>query len=355
MKITAQARKDKGMKSVGILTLYRVRNLGACLQAMATKRVIEEQGNEAIFIRAYGIKMSWNLFRGDMGKIRPWNIPFLIEKDLKFRSFFKQYKEITLDKINDVDGVVVGSDSIWISGYGNCTIPDCFFGNVNCDNIRAYAPSVGGSYDLRNYKKINLSYLDRIKTITVRDELTKKFVQDCTGQCAKIVLDPTLLVNWNDIAKKHTPKERKKYIAIYGPVPLDILSEIKRFSLEKECKLINLGAFNRRLRDNRAVDPYEFIGYISGAEYVFTSMFHGVLICLSLNKEFKYMPIMKNRTEKLQSVFKKMELGEDIIYDNCLDNQGTFVWKNALDYTNINNILKIERRRTKEMFKEWFG
>ena len=43
------------MDKVGIITLMHVRNIGAVLQAYATKCIIEEAGFEPIFIRAYGI------------------------------------------------------------------------------------------------------------------------------------------------------------------------------------------------------------------------------------------------------------------------------------------------------------
>ncbi len=343
------------MKTVGIVTLYKVRNLGACLQAIATKRVLNELNVQTVYVKSYGKEMAWELFKGDMGTFRPWYIPSLIMKDLKFRLFFKVFNEISIEDINgNVDGIVIGSDSIWVSSYGKLSLPAAFWGDIDCNNIRAYAPSVGGAYDMSQYASYNIECLKKIKAITVRDEYTRDFVNKSIGYNADIVLDPTLLVDWGDIAKQYKPRIKRDYIVIYGPLSIDDLNEVKKFATKTGCQLINIGSFNRRIKYNRIVNPYEFVGYIGAAKYVFTSMFHGVMLCLSLNKNFKYIPTMKNRSEKLKSTFDVLNIDTKVVYFGKTDDNGQFIWGGYLDYNLINLRLCEERNKSRKLFREWF-
>ena len=98
--------------NIGVLTLYKVRNLGACLQATAMKLLIEGYGHHVYFLKGYDSDFARQLFKNDTGGIRPWNIPFLIQKEIKFRKCFKTFSETELYESEKMNGVIIGSDSL---------------------------------------------------------------------------------------------------------------------------------------------------------------------------------------------------------------------------------------------------
>ena len=80
---------------IGIVTLCRVRNYGACLQAYAMKQILESKGHEVRFVEAYDSEFARELLHNDLGKIRLWYIPYLTHKEIKYRIFFNNWNIVS--------------------------------------------------------------------------------------------------------------------------------------------------------------------------------------------------------------------------------------------------------------------
>lgn len=331
------------MMNIGILTLYKVRNLGACLQATAMKSIIESYGHRVSFLDGYDSEFAKQLFKNDMGRMKLWTLPFRIKKENKFRKYFKTFPEAGLCESEKMDGVIIGSDSLWIADYGKDPMPAAFFGNVNCDVVCSYAPSVGGKYDLSKYTSDQLGALDKIKYITVRDSVSREFVREVTGKDCSIVIDPTLLCNWNDCLKNIGEKPNKNdYVLTYGGFDKKTANAINQFARRENIKVINVGTFNRWFKRNIAVSPDEFIRYIAGARYVITSMFHGVMLSVALCKEFQYISVDPNRDIKISTLIDSLDLRTVMLKKQDIRAENLFT--KEIDFSQVSARLDILRR-----------
>ncbi|MDD3414645.1 MAG: polysaccharide pyruvyl transferase family protein [Lachnospiraceae bacterium] len=340
------------MSKVGILTLYHVRNIGACLQAYAMKEKLEAQGNDVFFIKGYDTKFAFQLLKGDVGSVRPWSIPFLLKRELKFQKFFSSFNEASLIESCEFDSIIIGSDSVWIAKYADGFMPECFFGRIDNTNIFSYAPSVGGKYDLSVYGRSQLKALEKLKCITVRDEVTKSFINDAIGKKAELVADPTLLFDWNkfieDTAVPHKIPN-KDYILVYGGFDPKLTNAISLYGKRNNLQIVNVGIYNRRFKNCIAVSPIEFLHFVKKANYVITSMFHGVMLSLAFNKEFRYIAMDPNRDIKLSTILKKLYLENVTIEKNNFDEN--YDWKYKIDYEEVKPLLNEFRKHSNEILK----
>lgn len=344
--------------NIGILTLYKVRNIGACLQATAMKRILESYGHQVFFIEGYDEAFAKQLYKNDMGKARPWTILFRAQKNHKFQSFFSRYPEVDLKKVSDMDGVIIGSDSLWFADYGKIPMPTAFFGDVSCKTICTYAPSVGGEYDLKKYTPQQLDSLLKIHYITVRDSVSQRFVRDITGRDCPIVADPTLLCDWDAYpGQDRKVAVKKKYLMVYGGFDQKTAGVIKNFAKKKGLQVINVGTFNRFFGRNVAVSPDEFLQYIRGASYVITCMFHGVMLSVALGKEFRYVSMDPNRDIKTSTALKRLGLDHTMLKAQDIWVQQD-IFAEPIDYANAKTLLedfRVESRKEIEKMLALMG
>lgn len=297
-------------KQVGIVTLVHVRNIGAVLQAYALKTKIEQFGYDVIFLKVYGKRDALEFFKGDMGSIRPCTIKFLTEKNNKFKTSFSAFSEVTLEKVDlsNLDAIILGSDSIWIPKNGKRYMPKEFFGDINAKKIYSYAASSGGIIDSKLYTEQQKKALKNIDIITVRDSYTQSIINQLIGKNARIVLDPTLLLDWKEEIDKFNfdnPKVTEMpYLVVYGGVSEQTVKKIVLFAKKNNLVVLNIGSYNKLFENNIAVSPFEFLNYIYGAKLVITSMFHGVMLSLSYKKNFIYLSRDKNRDIKISTTMK---------------------------------------------------
>ncbi len=304
------------MKKIGIITLVHVRNVGAVLQAFAMKSILEERGFVVEFLKPYGKKEAFDFFLSDMGSVRPRNIGFLLLKNHKFNQVFslfdeRNYAEASLENYKSI---ILGSDSIWVPKNGNHYMMTKYFGDIEHENVCSYAASTGGISDTGLYSDKQKKALENIRIAGVRDWYTKEFYTEVTGKESEFVLDPTLLIDWKnlDIIKqsKHRFSKGHKYIAVYGGMSDEMICKIRDIAIKKNLDILNIGSYDKRFKNNIAVSPFEFIEYLSNAELVITSMFHGVMLSINMECPFIYYSKDTNRTRKLAYTMENLGFGE---------------------------------------------
>lgn len=374
------------MKKIGIVTILKVNNYGAELQAYATQRILQTMGYDAEIIdylfyknpRHIRTRMSAPTAKLSIKKhLQERLYPIIANwKARKFRDAqnirnakFEQFHADntnqsvcyrTLDELKaadlDYDVIMSGSDQVWNPGTYSCLDPYLLrFGNEEMKRI-AYASSFGVSdipADVVEYYK---ELLSKYSAIGVREDKAVDLVKRLSGKDASLVLDPTLLLNheqWMMVAKPvNVPQS--KYVLIYelGNVPY-----IKQFAkhISKEtglpivriCKNASPEDVEPEITNIIDAGPGEFLTLFDQAEYVVTNSFHGTAFSINFGKQF-YTVIPKGKTNnsRQRSILKLMDCEERLV------NEGTeFPVLKPIDTAKISNLLLEERKKSIKFLK----
>lgn len=123
-------------------------------------------------------------------------------------SCYKTYSELN-DLNMEYDAFVCGSDQIWSP---LCYDSKYFLDFVeNTDKMIAYAPSIGSTkIDDSIIREKMFQHISRFKHLAVREQQGAELIKKLTGHDAKVVLDPTLLMDaaeWDEFASVNAVRE----------------------------------------------------------------------------------------------------------------------------------------------------
>lgn len=315
------------MKKIGIITIVKVNNYGAELQAYALQEKLNLLGYHAEIIDylfyknkdykkehianpfyAYPLKMRIKeFFEPIYNNIRC--IPYWRSKkkrDDAFKAFHEKYtrfSSICYRSYSQLycappqyDVYCVGSDQVWN--------PRCFT-NLNPYFV-SFAPkgkkriSYASSFGVQKlplsvqykYKKL----LIQMDAISVREDVGIKIVNDIAQKKAYKVADPTLLLTIDEwrklVSYDKVPKE--KYVLIYV---LNKSNYIKQIALEIAKKYgfkvvrICKDAYKQDFLSEKIINvldaaPDDFLGLIEKAEIVLTNSFHGTVFSILFKRNF---------------------------------------------------------------------
>ena len=317
---------------IKIITYTFSQNMGAILQAYNLQKYLEKNTKkEVVFTNYQPLKL---YLRENFSFLKKKNIfSFItgIEKLIKIfiwkrRNFKIKRYQSTYDGEESLN--VFGSDEIWNYSNPFFKYQKFYYGYGKSKTKVAYAVSVGSANlnNLDNDLRKNLvKNLSGFKKISVRDTNTKKFIKKILKIDTPIVVDPIFLnknINLSDSKKTI----HKKYILIYGKIKnKNDIKKILSYASKKNLIIISI-IFNNDWADKNiaSIDPWEFQFYIKNSLTVFTSMFHGVMYSVKLNKQFwiSFDPYRKNKLEyflkylKLENRYlnKKTRLDNKINY-----------------------------------------
>jgi hypothetical protein len=308
---------------IKIITYYFTNNYGAQLQALSLyyflksnlSKLIEVsffsyQPKKLIQAEVYGVIKTRNPIKFIWGLIRIFKF-FLWKK--KYNLPYPRNKS-TYGEIN-----IYGSDEIWNFKNRYFKNENYLFGEGNPFIKISYGTSFGWSILSKYEKKQNVYIGALIRSffrISVRDKSSYFIVKKISRRKSKIVVDPTLLLNFYFL-KKIKKREQKKYAIVYGTVFSAIeIKKIKEYCLKRKVKIISIGYYNSWADKNIIyADPKDFIEYLKGSTIVFTSMFHGVVLSTKFKKNFWFTidPIRKN---KLEYFIKKLNIKNRLLNEN---------------------------------------
>lgn len=260
------------MKTVNIITYYNANNYGAFLQAYALMKFLTSNGYEVTF-------------KGMQIDTQKCDNAHTLELCKLLSEAQKVLQVDWSDK--DYDVSIIGSDEVF--NYNNRTygrIPYFNGSNVNSKKIISYAASIGAA----NYKKLLIRNfvrycgLKKLDHVSVRDERTEKFVRIFYKKNISRDVDPTLLV---DFEEEIVHLKFDKYVLVYTyGLKTEHIRFIKKYAGERGLKIIATGAYSPWCDANLVVSPFEWIGLIKNADYIFTSTFHGTIFSLKYHKQF---------------------------------------------------------------------
>lgn len=259
------------------------------------------------------------------------------------------------------DAVVVGSDQVWTP----LSLPNKFYNLLFVDeSVRkiAYASSFGVN-EIPSFQKTATGfYLDRFYKIGVREQRGKELVDNLSHQKAQVVADPTLLLTreeWEDEVKENISetttinKERsegKPYIFCYlissnaeARKQAQILSNQKGLPIITIRHMEQYRKIDETIGDEApyAVDPNDFVRYISHATYVCTDSFHCTVFSIIFHRRFMTFYRTKksdknSRNSRIDSLFNILGIPQEHIYiDNMIPIDAQINWDSVDEKLNV--------------------
>lgn len=338
---------------IGILTLPSHANYGGILQAYALQTVLERHGHEVVIFHTNvdGVR-----------KIPPTIYPLVLIKRLLKKIFvdhstvvfleLKKRKEFSvLTKNNDAfiskyihvyhvknlkaipqanyDAIVVGSDQIWRSEYvrdmWKTGIQDAFLRFALGWKIKrvAYAASFGVDEWLLSSKKTSecKALAQLFDDVSVREASAVKLCSDILGVNAKLVLDPTMLLNANDYIKLI---ENRNLDCVTGELFVYILDETpeKAALIGRVSKELGVAPHTITISNNdnslpvekRIIPPVEaWLKCFYDAKFVVTDSYHGCLFSIIFRKPFVAIGNVKRGMSRFQSLLKLLRIEHHLI------------------------------------------
>lgn len=388
--IKSLLQKNDKCGEVGIITFHNARNYGACLQTFALQKKIEEMGhtvnivdyrpsaienNFGIIIKSRMIAECKSLVSAiKFSILTVLCLPWRTLKENKFISFCSDNYNLTDETYSNIKQIqlaakqnkldykfyIFGSDQIWnpIITEG---VDSVYYGDFAAENSikAAYAASTGSIFPTPEQQNDIKQQLNNLDYISVREAASKKWLSKLTDKEIRIVVDPTLLLKpsvWESYCGKCTIK--KPYILVYVlEHNRNIINMVSALAKEKKMPVVFFDLKNRfgcKAYSKMTADPFEFISYLKGAEYVITNSFHGTVFSIIFQKQFLCVPNKTNPTRMVE-LLKKLGLEKQLAYSsediNLLEKEIDF--KNAHDI--INNLCKESQTYLEEVFSSEGG
>ena len=375
------------MKKIGIVTILKVNNYGAELQAYATQEFLKSMGYEAEIIDYLFYKnpqhkrtrLSKPLFAFPLKKrVAEFVYPLLSDlrnisngktlarRKNRFENFHRlntsmspTYRSIDelYDAEMDYDVYLTGSDQVWNPGIYTSIAPYFLdFAPKGCRRV-AYAASFGVSQipsDAIPYYKKFLSTYD---AIGVREKNGVDLVKDISDKKAQWVLDPTLLLTKDEWLKVASPVEiPKEYILLYELTPCPYIRQLaehvckeRNLSVVRVCKDANKEDKDDAILNITDAGPAEFLYLFVNASMVITNSFHGTAFSINFQRPFyTVLPKRKQNNSRQRSLLELVDLTDRLLVE---DSPFPNAEKWEVDYNKATILLEQERTKSTQFLK----
>lgn len=376
------------MSKIGIITILKVNNYGAELQAYATQAILNANGYDAEIIDYLFYKNPLHIrtpkskptFKFGFKKVlAEWGYPIKnyiasafskgndATRKKRFEMFHTDNTKMSdcyrsIDELYNADlkydTYVVGSDQVWNPGIYSSLLPYMLAFAPEGKKKVAYASSFGVSTIEKSQQEFYKEHLSKFSAISVREKNAVELVKDLSGRDATWVLDPTLLLNkeeWMKVAK-YPYEVKKNYILVYELIPSPYIMELaKAMSQEKGLAIVRLCKNAAPESKEKGVisitdaGPAEFIGLFANASMIITNSFHGTAFSINFEKEFYTVtPLHKQNNSRQQSLLGLFSLNERLLLEGTDINTIT---RTPIDYTQISTIVEREREKSINFLK----
>lgn len=344
---------------IGIITIHKSPNYGACLQAYALWKYLEQKGNDCEIIDLYrpyqeeyvpskrfqrmrqhtsfvsrckqAIKKMLGLNKGKAGKLFSDNAKLKFDKFNSQIKYSRAYKGIDEFYANPpiYDLYVSGSDQLWNPTQPYCLEPYFLTFVPNGGRKISYATSIGIT-DLTDEEKHKFKdWLSSYDAISVRELQAEKLLESfITDHVISQVPDPTFLLDveeWKKLAV--SPDINEKYILLFTLQWSPVLVEYcKRLSAESGLLLVVLTQIQPQNNGGGYIPvtdagPKEFIGYIANAEMVITDSFHCTVfsIIMGVKNFYTYISPSNGRGSRITDLFDSFGLQNHLLNSDLKD------------------------------------
>ena len=345
-------------KKIGLVTWYdRGGNYGSTLQAFATQTFLENSGYECELINykpeSHNVKKSIKeilkkmyLFLFNKKVLKKWKkIKIWIKNNINESKKITTYRE--LEKYaRDYCVTICGSDQIW-NNANNIVNPFNYLQFVNKKKRIAYAPSIARDYIDEKIKDTFKKYVNEIKYLSIREQQGATLIKDIVGREAKVVLDPTLLLNKEEWKMKIPDVDEKlvnePYIFVYFLSKNDEnFKEVEEFAKKNGLKIVTTPMIYDNNKLAYEADCSEFLNLINNAKYVATDSFHGVVFSINFEKEFVVFKRFKDEYKETQNsriynILNELELNSRLVTS---ENNINKVLEETINYSDVKKVLE---------------
>lgn len=320
---------------IGILTFHASHNYGSMLQAYALQTILKKMGHESwiLNLRTPAQKflimpqLEWKHPKSSILRLlkMPKTSILLQRKYNRFESFLKNNLQCTkeystredmCESLRDkhLDAFIVGSDQIWNTNCSDFNTAYLLDFNLPGRKI-AYAPSLGLHPETLKEKDKNLlaQFIPKFNFLSTREERGAKVIKEITGLTAKVVLDPTLLLEKKDYSSlyKKTPIIKENYIFYYSPIDQpEIFQKALLLSHATGLKIVTTQYQSYYKGENiihiNDCGPCEFLNILNFSHYTIGKSFH--LLAFSLIFEKEFFIITGATDSRVINILKPLEL-----------------------------------------------
>ena len=189
----------------------------------------------------------------------------------------------------------------------------------------------------------------------MRDENSRKIVQELTGKDPVCHLDPVLVYDY----PANLPETKAKiphdpYMILYGysgRFNKEEAGEIRKYAKRKGLKILCIGGIQSCGDKFIDCSPFEIFEYFKYAESVVTDTFHGTIFSVVTQKKFATF-VRKNgygNSEKLMDLLKRLGLERQIVTDTKKLGK---ILNLTVAYEPVAEKIKKERKRSYSYLKE---
>lgn len=375
------------MKKVGIITIQKSSNYGACLQCYALFKYVESLGYncEIIDLHRPGVKHQkycaskrFVSSRYSIKKVIIERIKKLCGKNIeqiyprsvirmdKIHNFNERMKYsrpyVCPDELYDnapvYDIYISGSDQLWNPTMNYCIEPYFLTFAPKGSKKISYATSIGVA-DLQEKEKQSYKiWLSDYSHISVREKTAQQLLSSFVGKTIEQVLDPSFLLTKEEwLSISIDPKISKPYILLFTlEFSERLLQYVNRLKIESGLEVVYLcwrqPVVSLDYIVERDAGIEEFLGYIRNASLVITNSFHGSVfsIILETRNFFSFVGGSK-RGSRIVDLLSQFNLGDHLL-DNNLCQTYDDLSKFIPNYDKIQGLIHKERNRACDFLRK---
>ena len=364
---------------IGIITILKVGNYGAELQAYATQAVLKSLGYDAeiidyLFYKNPDFKpekSSKPSFQHPLKvSIKEFLYPIIVkiriglskakpnERNSRFEQFhkdhtstsptFRNYKELQLN-CPEYDVYLTGSDQVWNPGIYSSLEPYLLSFAPRYARRIAYASSFGVNVIPQVACDFYASRLKKYAAIGVREENAVHMIKGLTGQDATWVLDPTLLLSkeqWLEVANPVAGFTNDEFVLVYELTSCSYIMHLAhRIAAKRSMRIIRICKDAAPVeKDGNILNitdagPAEFLWLFNKASVIITNSFHGTAFAINFNKEFyTVVSAHKKNNSRQQSLLSMFDLSDRLVPEGAPVSDFS-----SPDFTLVNQIMTQKR------------
>lgn len=311
------------LPTAGIITFHKSLSYGGCLQAYASKILLEDAGYRVFFVdyeNPYEARRKSNaVFRYGSAKEK---LAAFVKKvayrqdEYQRRAFaaFHAMLPVTSDSYTDpatmvgveADVLVVASDQVWSPKITGGIDPAFFLGFGKAKRRISLASSLGSCRLTPEEREECACYLGRFDAVSVREEFAREQIASLCPCNVHVALDPTLQIDsgrWRGVATAPVSgKEDDGYILVFmvssSPARYERILGALRKQLGVPVVMVRLNSKRPSLVDEVVpATPFDPVWLIDHASLVLTDSFHG--LAFSINMETPFLAL-SNRSNNVR-------------------------------------------------------
>lgn len=369
------------MKKIGIITIHKSPNYGACLQSYALWKYIHEQGCDVEIIDLLrpthdGYKVSRKFKecrtpkKNVLAKIKSTTRAFLGKKrelcplsEMAQNKFDRFNSNIRLSRsyrgIEDLykdppeyDLYITGSDQVWNPSQAYCIEPYFLTFVPKMKMKISYASSIGitelTEKEVRMFKDCLSSYT----AVSVREKSAKVLLEQITGLPIEQVADPTFLLSndtWQHLSESSGYTFTDYMFLFTLSYNVDLFEYVSTLSAQSGKQFIylcgNIHSVPKQAKDQCTfisdAGPCDFLQLIEKATLVITDSFHCTVfsIILNTNNFYTFIPKGNNRGSRIVDLLSTFSLQTHLLAAS-MEQSYKLLMGNSINHENLKAVYR---------------